>query len=159
MADEPSREPPQVLDAPKEDAQVTETPREEPHTTGASTPPSVSSNENEKASAPTTALDLDRVGETEGYLVDEAKLREKLGLGPDVPLKKSKSGIVLIPQPTEDPEDPLNWPRWKKAVMLIVISVNACTADYSAATGASALIPLAQQWHISPDTVNHATAG
>lgn len=24
------------------------------------------------------------------------------------------SHIVLVPQPTDDPNDPLNWPRWKK---------------------------------------------
>lgn len=33
------------------------------------------------------------------------------------------------------------------------------TSDYSAATGASALLAQAEEWHISPNTVNHATAG
>lgn len=135
-----------------------ETPKDGPTAT-ISTPPSVSSAENEKPAAQVNTVDLDRVGETEGYLLDEAKLREKLGLAPNVVLKKSQSGVLLIPQPTEDPEDPLNWPRWKKTLILIVIAVNACTADYSAATGGSALLPQAEEWHISPDEVNHATAG
>lgn len=134
----------------------------EPQATAASTP-SISSAEVDKEKtvpkSTTLDLDLDRVGETEGYVLDEAQLKEKLGLAPDVALKKSKGGVVLIPQPTEDPEDPLNWSRWKKTLILLVIAVNACTADYSAATGASALIPQAQEWHISPNTVNHATAG
>jgi hypothetical protein len=125
--------------------------------------PSVSSgepNSNEKGAAKTTAaIDLDRVAEQEGYVLDEARLREKFGLAPDVPLKKSKKGDVLIPQPTDDPEDPLNWSRWKKAAILLFIGVSAATSDYSAATGASALIPQAEQWRISPNTVNHATAG
>ena len=99
------------------------------------------------------------MAETSGYVLDEAKLREKFGLAPDVPLKKSRKGDVLIPQPTDDAEDPLNWSRWKKAAILVVIGVNAATSDYSAATGASALIPQAQHWHISPNKVNHATAG
>ncbi|KIX00338.1 uncharacterized protein Z518_10477 [Rhinocladiella mackenziei CBS 650.93] len=133
--------------------------KEKTQTATASTPPSVSSAEGEKAAPKVTAVDLDRVGETQGYLLDETKIRERLGLGADVPLKKSKSGVVLIPQPTEDPEDPLNWPRWKKGLILLVIAVNACTADYSAATGGSALLPQAEEWHISPDEVNHATAG
>jgi hypothetical protein len=132
----------------------------EPNNTSAA--PSLSSAEhnNEKRPAQaSTALDLDRVGETDGYVLDEAKLREKFGLAPDVPLKKSARGDVLIPQPTDDPEDPLNWSRWKKAAILLVIGVNAATSDYSAATGASALIPQAQHWRIDPNKVNHATAG
>nr|KAK5443999.1 hypothetical protein LTR18_005260 [Exophiala xenobiotica] len=133
----------------------------EPQATAASATPSVSSAEVDKEKPVTKSgtIDLDRVGETEGYLLDEAQLKAKLGLAPDVALEKSKKGDVLIPQPTEDPDDPLNWPRWKKSLILVVIAVNACTADYSAATGASALIPQAEQWHISPNTVNHATAG
>jgi hypothetical protein len=107
----------------------------------------------------TPNLDLERVGETQGYVLDEAQLKEQLGLAPGVSLKKSKKGTVLIPQPSADPQDPLNWPSWKKAAILVVIGVNACTADYSAATGGSALLPQAQEWHISPDEVNHATAG
>lgn len=143
---------------------ATESSKEDPQATTASSPPSLSSVEagaeaEKSVTAQATTVDLDRIGETEGYVLDEAQLRAKLGLAPDVPLKKSKEGIVLIPQPTADPEDPLNWSRLKKTLILVVIAVNACTADYSAATGASALIPQAQQWHISPNTVNHATAG
>ena len=141
-----------------------------PHTTAAetlpeaerSTAPSLSSAEhnNEKGGPQaTTTLDLDRIGESDGYLLDEAAIREKYKLAPNVPLKKSTNGKVLIPQPTEDPEDPLNWSRWKKALILLVIGVNAATSDYSAATGASALIPQAQHWRINPNKVNHATYG
>ena len=155
MADEPST-PVSHKDVP----QATET--EAARGPAASTPPSISSGENnhEKIGGQAaTALDLDRVGETEGYVLDEAKIREKFGLAHDVPLKKSPDGKVLIPQPTDDPEDPLNWTRMKKAAILLVVGWSAATSDYSAATGASALIPQATQWRISPNTVNHATAG
>lgn len=27
-----------------------------------------------------------------------------------------KTGVVLVPQPSEDPNDPLKWPQWKKAL-------------------------------------------
>ena len=116
---------------------------------------------NEKHVARVNAtIDLDRVAETgDGYVLDEAVLRSRLGLAADVSLKKSAKGEVLIPQPSDDPEDPLNWSRWKKAGILLVIGVNAATSDYSAATGASALIPQAQHWRINPNEVNHATAG
>jgi len=131
---------------------------DESQTNAASSQTSLSTPEAEKEPVSTT-VDLDRAGETGGYVLDEAKLREKLGLAADAVLKKSSRGIVLIPQPTEDPQDPLNWPARKKYLILLVIAVASCTADYSAATGASALIPQATEWRISPNTVNHATAG
>jgi len=30
--------------------------------------------------------------------------------------EKLNSDIVLVPQPTDDVNDPLNWPHWKKAL-------------------------------------------
>lgn len=124
--------------------------------------PSISSGEAYAPEKPTpnaATIDLEHVGETEGYFLNEVQLREKLGLGPDAVLKKGKNDVVLIPQPSDDPEDPLNWTPTKKALILVVLAVVACTADYSAATGASALLPQAMEWHITPDEVNHATAG
>ncbi|KXT13110.1 hypothetical protein AC579_2157 [Pseudocercospora musae] len=45
-------------------------------------------------------------------------------------LKKSKSGLILVPQPSDDPRDPLNWPLWKRDVVcgvLCLLSVIAST--------------------------------
>lgn len=130
-----------------------------PPTASANSISSAEAVEGEKPVTHAANIDLERVGETQGYVLDEAQLREKLGLAPDVSLKKSRKGVVLIPQPTDSPEDPYNWSPLKKGLILLVLAVNACTADYSAATGASALLPQAEEWHISPDEVNHATAG
>jgi len=133
---------------------------EEPHIKAASSQTSVSSQEPEKGPITANGLDLDRVAESEGYVLDEAQLKVKLGLAADAHLKKTKDGrFVLIPQPTDDPDDPLNWSKSKKSLILLVIAASAFTADYSAATGASALIQQAAEWKISPNTVNHATAG
>ncbi|KKY21679.1 putative mfs transporter [Phaeomoniella chlamydospora] len=127
---------------------------------GNSSQSSLSQADSRNVSNQLAIIDLDRVGETGGYVLDESQLKEKLGLSANTSLKKSKDGrVVLIPQPTNDPQDPLNWPEWKKNLILFVIAVVACTADYSAATGGSALIPQGEEWHISPNTVNHATAG
>ncbi|APA06943.1 hypothetical protein SS1G_04394 [Sclerotinia sclerotiorum 1980 UF-70] len=41
-------------------------------------------------------------------------------------LKCDTSGpvpIILVPQPTDDPRDPLNWPLWKRDVILLVLSL------------------------------------
>lgn len=37
--------------------------------------------------------------------------------------KRSPKGIVLVPQPSDDPADPLNWPMWRKVVVLSIVSL------------------------------------
>ncbi len=104
-------------------------------------------------------IDLERLGEQHGYALDETVLKQQLGLPANAVLKKDSTGRVLIPQPSDSPLDPLNWSPWKKRSILIMLAIAAFTCDYSAATGASALLVQAETWHISPNTVNHATAG
>ena len=117
------------------------------------------SNSDSEKQAPARTTNLERAAETDGYILDESLIKDQYGLDATKHLKKSEDGKVLIPQPSDSQDDPLNWSPWKKASVLIVLVANAFTADYSAATGASALLPQAEQWKISPDTVNHATAG
>lgn len=33
--------------------------------------------------------------------------------------------IVLTPQPSEDPNDPLNWPMWKKEMIVVILCLGA----------------------------------
>jgi len=90
----------------------------------------------------TDNLDLDHIGETQGYVLDEATLRQQLGLSADAKLKTAKDGkTVLIPQPSDDPRDPLNWPAWRKHVTLLVICIAGAMGDYGSATGAITLLP------------------
>lgn len=35
---------------------------------------------------------------------------------------KYRNGILLDPQPSEDPHDPLNFPLWQKACLLAILS-------------------------------------
>jgi hypothetical protein len=37
-------------------------------------------------------------------------------------LKYNKKGILLEPQPSDDPHDPLNFPRFQKYIILAVLS-------------------------------------
>lgn len=98
----------------------------------------------EKNPTQNQTLDLDRVGETQGYVLDEATLRQQLGLSPDAKLKTAKDGkTVLIPQPSDDPRDPLNWPSWKKNATLLAICIAGAMGDYGSATGAITLLPQA----------------
>jgi hypothetical protein len=60
-------------------------------------------------------------------------------------LKTAKDGhTVLIPQPSDDARDPLNWSPVKKHVILFIISFAAFLPDYGSATGAVTLIPQAE---------------
>ncbi|CAK7905786.1 protein Hol1p [[Candida] anglica] len=36
-------------------------------------------------------------------------------------LKRSENGLILHPQPQDNPNDPLNWPKWKRDLCLLII--------------------------------------
>jgi len=58
--------------------------------------------------------------------------------------KVAKDGHTrLIPQPSDDPNDPLNWSWGKKHLILFIISWASFLPDYGSATGAVTLIPQA----------------
>ncbi|KDQ59908.1 hypothetical protein JAAARDRAFT_192363 [Jaapia argillacea MUCL 33604] len=101
--------------------------------------------------------DLETRGEKEGYVLDakeaEAEYQEhSLKLAAD-------NKTVLIPQPSDDPNDPLNWSSTKKHLILIIVSATALLPDYGSATGAVTLLQQATIWNMSPDTVNHSQVG
>src|SRR5579859_4533806 len=57
---------------------------------------------------------------------------------------KKKSGsddVVLIPQPTNDPNDPHNWPRWKKNMAFVSVSFLSLAAGWSVG-GLGPAVPL-----------------
>lgn len=81
--------------------------------------------------------DLHEYKVTEGYVVDA----EEGGSG----AKLAKDGRTrLIPEPSDDPNDPLNWSSKQKHLILLVISFASFLPDYGSATGAVTLIPQAE---------------
>ena len=59
-------------------------------------------------------------------------------------LKTAANGrTILIPQPSTDPNDPLNWSSAKKHINLAVISLVAFVPDYGSAVGVITLLPQA----------------
>lgn len=61
-----------------------------------------------------------------GYVLDA----EKLGHASDSLKTASDGHTVLIPQPSDDRNDPLNWPWWKKHAVLLTISFISFTPDF-----------------------------
>jgi hypothetical protein len=80
--------------------------------------------------------ELEEVGEREGYVLNDVSLAQDRGL------KTSADGqTILIPQPSDSPNDPLNWSSFRKHLILIIISCTALLPDYGSATGAVTLTP------------------
>ncbi|KAL8709107.1 MAG: hypothetical protein Q9220_006128 [cf. Caloplaca sp. 1 TL-2023] len=45
------------------------------------------------------------------------------------PKKTHQGDIILVPQPSDDPNDPLNWPLWKRDVILVILSTISVIAS------------------------------
>lgn len=70
--------------------------------------------------------------EVEGYVIDDSEEGEGV--------RYAKDGHTrLIPQPSDDPNDPLNWSWRKKHIILLVVAAAAFLPDYGSATGAVTL--------------------
>ena len=101
------------------------------------------------------ATDLEQVPTNDEQILEQAqktltaKLEDENGYRIDPKLfselenlKLSSDGKnVLIPQPNNDPNNPLNWSRGRKATILAVITAASFLPDYGSATGAVTLIP------------------
>ena len=95
--------------------------------------------------------DLHEYVDKEGYVITD---------GAHSSLKHANDGTtILLPQPSDDKHDPLNWSWTKKHVILIIISMAAFLPDYGSATGAVTLLPQAAIWGLTPDYVNHSQVG
>ncbi|KAL9623395.1 MAG: hypothetical protein Q9160_002288 [Pyrenula sp. 1 TL-2023] len=110
--------------------------------------------EKDLARVETAADDLHEFSEREGYVLEADAVGDAAGL------KVAKDGhTILIPQPSDSPKDPLNWSSFKKHLVLMIVSFAAFLPDYGSATGAVTLLPQAEEWHMTPDEVNHSQTG
>ncbi|KAF2749747.1 MFS transporter-like protein [Sporormia fimetaria CBS 119925] len=72
---------------------------------------------------------LEHVPGTAFVLEDERRSAEVAAVARNAGLKYDKTGkILLVPQPSDDPNDPLNWPLWKRDVILTVLSLTSVIA-------------------------------
>ncbi|KAI9695510.1 MAG: hypothetical protein M1836_006427 [Candelina mexicana] len=65
---------------------------------------------------------------------------------------------VLVPQPTDDPNDPLNWSWRKKHVILLVVSLSSFLADYSGTAAVPCIVLQGKEWKMNPERVNFSTS-
>ncbi|KAI9686332.1 MAG: hypothetical protein M1822_003677 [Bathelium mastoideum] len=72
---------------------------------------------------------------------------------------KNVGDIVLIPQPTSDPEDPLNWPMWKKLLIFASVSLAAFAAQMSPNANQLTFVEQIPVYHkTTPDLLNSVAA-
>ncbi|CAK7210190.1 hypothetical protein SBRCBS47491_000693 [Sporothrix bragantina] len=103
----------------------------------------------------TEVVNLHEYAESEGYVIDASDDGDA-----SAALKRAPDGrTILIPQPSEDPNDPLNWSWTVKHLTLLIVACTAFLPDYGSATGAVTLIAQAAEWGMTQDEVNHSQAG
>ena len=87
-----------------------------------------------------SALEVNEETEAlEGYVVDPSHYADHAAR-----LKTSADGrYVLIPQPLDTPNDPLNWNESKKLWIVAIIAYIALLADYVGGTAIITVIPQA----------------
>jgi hypothetical protein len=48
---------------------------------------------------------------------------------------------VLVPQPSADPNDPMNWSWFKKHMMLFIVALSAFCGDFGSGAGIPCIVP------------------
>ncbi|KAF2269664.1 MFS general substrate transporter [Lojkania enalia] len=72
-------------------------------------------------------------------------------------LKLAKDGhTVLIPQPSSDPNDPLNWSWSRKHLMLGIVSFTAFLGDFGSGAGIPLIVVQGEEWGLPPPKVNES---
>jgi MFS family permease len=67
---------------------------------------------------------------------------------------RSHVQVVLVPQPSDDANDPLNWASWKKHMLLVLVAFGGWNADFASGVGIPSLLLQGAEWGITPTHVN-----
>ncbi|KIW47290.1 hypothetical protein, variant [Exophiala oligosperma] len=87
----------------------------------------------------------------DGVVLLMAETRKADGeAGVNANIKFANDGkTILVPQPSGNPEDPLNWSSFKKHSILLMVSFGAFCGDFGAAGGIPAIGLMSAEWNIS----------
>lgn len=95
------------------------------------------------------------------YMNDQEDLPQELG---DIPKEALKHGtgkyshVILVPQPSDSPNDPLNWPLWKKDMILLILSFTAAVVGAYGPMLGPGFVPVSKELGISINTLSQSTA-
>ncbi|KAI2638745.1 MFS general substrate transporter [Hypomontagnella submonticulosa] len=68
------------------------------------------------------------------------------------------SHIILAPQPSDSPNDPLNWPTWRKDLILVIVGLSAGVVGAYGPMISPGFVEIAAALNISINTLSQATA-
>ncbi|KAI0096056.1 MFS general substrate transporter [Hypoxylon sp. NC0597] len=68
------------------------------------------------------------------------------------------SHIILAPQPTDSPNDPLNWPTWRKDLILVIVGLSAGVVGAYGPMLSPGFVEIAAALGITVNTLSQATA-
>ncbi|KAI0836676.1 MFS general substrate transporter [Hypoxylon sp. FL0890] len=68
------------------------------------------------------------------------------------------SHIILAPQPTDSPNDPLNWPTWRKDLILMIVGLSAGVVGAYGPMLSPGFVEIAAALGITVNTLSQATA-
>jgi hypothetical protein len=69
-----------------------------------------------------------------------------------------ETGVVLSPQPTDDPNDPLNWPQWAKWLILCQVAFAALQTPLNSSITVATFGDLSGKWNVSVTYVSYLIA-
>lgn len=73
-------------------------------------------------------------------------------------LKHAPDGVLLVPQPTDDPSDPLNWSLWKKVATLFIVSLASFIGIAQALANQSGFISQAKLYGKTPVELSYSVS-
>ncbi|KAI3326795.1 major facilitator superfamily domain-containing protein [Xylariaceae sp. AK1471] len=68
------------------------------------------------------------------------------------------SQIILSPQPSDSPNDPLNWPTWRKDAILTIVGLSAAVVGAYGPMLSPGFVEIAADLNITVNTLSQATA-
>ncbi|KAI1087653.1 MFS general substrate transporter [Rostrohypoxylon terebratum] len=96
---------------------------------------------------PGTALLTDVISSDNAHRHGELASALRHGRGKD-------ADVVLVPQPSNSPNDPLNWPLWKKDLMLFFICIDTAVVGAWGPMISPGFVEMASQFGISYNKLN-----
>ncbi|KAG4283268.1 hypothetical protein FPRO06_09941 [Fusarium proliferatum] len=65
--------------------------------------------------------------------------------------------IVLVPTPSDDPDDPLNWSQWRKTLLMVTLCVYCLAVGIASAAIYSVLVPISAATGLTVGDLNSGT--
>ncbi|KAK0936286.1 hypothetical protein LTR29_012124 [Friedmanniomyces endolithicus] len=68
------------------------------------------------------------------------------------------SHVLLVPQPSDSPNDPLNWPTWRKDMVLFLVGMSAAVVGAYGPMLGPGFVPIAAELGITVEILSQSTA-